>query len=132
MAMQHPPTVDDYLARVLSDDARVSLARLREIIHEEIPQAQEVISYGMPAFKLKGPVVWFGAFKNHCSFFAGYTVGEFADELKGYKTSKGTIQFSPGKPLPESLVRAIVRARLAETDAYAGKPVRARAGSRKT
>ena len=109
-----PTSIDEYLASVSSEDARTSLSMLRAIIREIAPDAEETISYGMPAFKLNGPFIWFAAYKNHCSLFAGHNVAEFADDLKAYKTSKGTIQFRPDKPLPESLVRAIVEARLAE------------------
>jgi uncharacterized protein YdhG (YjbR/CyaY superfamily) len=114
MPSPSPNSVDEYLAQVQSEEARASLLALRAIILDEIPDAEEVISYGIPTFKLNGPVVHYAAFKNHCSLFAGYTVGKFADQLHGYKTSKGTIQFHPSKPIPEDLVRAIVRARLAD------------------
>jgi uncharacterized protein YdhG (YjbR/CyaY superfamily) len=114
MTTDRPTSVDEYLAGVPSDDARASLLKLRAIIREEVPEASEIISYGIPTFKLKKFAVSYAAFKNHCSFFPGYTVRDFTDELKGYKTSKGTIQFPNDQPLPEALVRAIVRARLAE------------------
>ena len=114
METGHPSCVDEYLAQVPSDEARASLERLRSIILEEAPGAQELISYRIPTYKVNGFLVGFAAFKNHCSFFPGHTVADFTEELKGYKTSKGTIQFRPDKPLPESLVRSIVKARLAE------------------
>lgn len=114
MTTERPKSVDDYLASVSSETARATLTALRSTIRDEIPEAEEVISYGIPTFKHKGFVVSFAAFKNHCSFFPGHTVADFAEELKGYKTAKGTIQFPHDKPLPESLVRSIVRARLAE------------------
>ncbi len=104
-------SVDDYLAAVESDSARDALLRLRNIIRDEAPDAEEVISYGIPTYKLNKAMMSYAAFKNHCSFFPGYTVQEFADQLKAYKISKGTIQFTPENPLPEALVRAIVRAR---------------------
>lgn len=106
-----PSTVDEYIAQIPSEEARASLSRLRSIILSEVPKAKEVISYGIPTYKLNKKMLSIAAFKNHCSFFPGYTVREFADKLKGYKTSTGTIQFSPDHPLPESLVREIVRAR---------------------
>jgi uncharacterized protein YdhG (YjbR/CyaY superfamily) len=114
MSKDQSSPVDEYLAAVEWAEAREALSRLRAIIRDEVPDADEVISYGMPGYKLNGPIVWFAAFKNHCSLFAAHTVGDFTEELKGYKISKGTIQFKPDKPLPEALVRAIVRARLAE------------------
>ena len=107
-------SIDDYLDGVPSAEARAALERLRTIVREEVPDAQEAISYGMPAFKLSGPFVWFGAFKGHCSFFAGHTVGAFADRLSGFKTAKGTVRFTPDKPLPDDLIRDIVRARVGE------------------
>jgi uncharacterized protein YdhG (YjbR/CyaY superfamily) len=106
--------VDDYLAGVASDDARAALSALRAIIRDEAPDAEETISYGIPTYKLNGYLASFAAFKRHCSFFPGHTVRDFTDALKEYKTSKGTIQFPPNKPLPESLVRAMIRARMDE------------------
>lgn len=106
---------DDYLAKIEWQEGREALERLRAIIREEVPDATEVISYGMPGFSVKGSAfIWYAAFKNHCSLFAATTGLAFADELTDYKTSKGTIQFLPSKPLPEDLVRRITRARLAE------------------
>lgn len=107
-----PATVDEYLDQLPSDEVRGALARLRAIIRDEAPDAEETISYGMPAFKQMGAVAYFAAFKHHCSFFPGSTLEEFADRLVDFKTSKGTIQFTPDRPLPEDLVRAIVRRRI--------------------
>jgi len=121
MATQHPETVDDYLAQVASETARQALIRLRAIIRDEIPDAEELIKYGIPSYKQAGYVVCFAAYKKHCSLFPGHTVRDFTEELKGYKTSKGTIQFSPDSPLPESLVRSIVRARRDENLAESAK-----------
>jgi uncharacterized protein YdhG (YjbR/CyaY superfamily) len=79
------------------------------------PEATEIISYGLPAFKYKGVLVWFAAFSNHCSLFPGSSVIEaFKNELKGFSTSKGTIQFPLDKPLPAGLVKKLVKARIAE------------------
>ncbi|MDR3692614.1 MAG: DUF1801 domain-containing protein [Fimbriimonas sp.] len=113
-------TIDQYLSRVTSDEARASLVRLRDIIRDEIPDVEEVIKYGIPTFKKCGYIASVAAFKKHCSFFPGHTVNDFLDQLDGYKISKGTIQFAPSKPIPEPLVRAIVRARLAENLAASG------------
>jgi uncharacterized protein YdhG (YjbR/CyaY superfamily) len=120
-----PKSVDDYLAGLPSDEARAALDRLRAIIRDEAPEAQEVISYGIPTYKLHGFLASIAAFKNHCSFFPGHTVADFADQLKGFKIAKGTIQFPPNKPLPESLVRAVIRARAAENFAAASLANRA-------
>lgn len=112
-------SVEEYLDQIQSDEARQSLSWIRSIIRDELPSAEELISYGMPMVKLYGMVVGFAAFKNHCSLFPGHTVSEFTEELKGYKTSKGTIQFPHDQPLPESLIRAIVRKRADENMAIA-------------
>jgi uncharacterized protein YdhG (YjbR/CyaY superfamily) len=108
-----PETVDAYLAAVETPGAREALERLRSIIKQAVPDAEEVISYGMPGYKLNGYLVGFAAFKNHCSFFPGHTVADFAEELNGFKTSAGTIQFTPDHPIPEGLVRSILAARVA-------------------
>jgi uncharacterized protein YdhG (YjbR/CyaY superfamily) len=117
--MKSYESVEQYLESIENIDAKASLTWIRSIIRSELPDAEETISYGMPMFKLHGMVVGFAAFKKHCSLFPGHTVADFADELKDYKTSKGTIQFPNNKPLPEALVRAIVRARANENVATA-------------
>ncbi len=106
--------INQYLEEVETNDARDALARLRRIIRDEVPEAEEVISYGMPMVKFHGMVAGYAAFKKHCSLFPGHTVTDFENELKAYKTSKGTVQFSPDRPIPEDLVRRIVRARADE------------------
>ena len=89
---------------------------MRTAIRSAVPaETTEAISYGIPAFNYKGPLVWFAAFSNHCSFFPTASVIQaFKNDLKGYKTSKGTIQFPVDKPLPAALVKKMVKARLAE------------------
>jgi len=114
MATKTPSSVDEYLAAVVSDDARKTLSNLRIVIREAIPEAEEVIKYGIPTYISHGFVASFAAYKNHCSFFPGHTVVDFAESLKGYKTLKGTIQFPHDKPLPDELVVAMVKARSAE------------------
>jgi uncharacterized protein YdhG (YjbR/CyaY superfamily) len=110
-------TVDGYLA-VLSADKRAALERLRKAIHAAAPDAEECISYQMPAFRLDGKMlVWFGATAKHCAFYPGAVVEQFENELKDYDTAKGTIRFQPDHPLPAPLVRKIVRARIARRDA---------------
>lgn len=110
-----PKTVDDYLAGV-PEPAHSTLQRVRLAIQSAMPvEATEAISYGIPAFNHKGPLVWYAAFSNHCSLFPGASViNAFKNELEGYKTSKGTIQFPVDKPLPDALVKKMVKARLAE------------------
>lgn len=110
-----PKTVAAYLARV-PEPARSTLNRVRVAIRSVVPrQAVEIISYGIPAFKHNGTLVWFAAFANHCSLFPTKAVIEaFKKELKGYTLSKGTIQFPIDKPLPATLVKKLVKARLAQ------------------
>lgn len=112
-------TIDEYLAG-LSDDKRDALERLRATIRAAARGAEEYFSYGLPAFRLDGkPLVAFGATATHCAFFpmTGTTVEAHKEELKDYKTSKGTIRFQPAKPLPATLVRKLVKARIAENAA---------------
>lgn len=106
--------MDDYLATV-SPSQRAELERIRGIVKQVAPDAEELISYGLPAFKYnKRPLLYFGAFKNHMSLFptSGPTKA-LKDKLKDFTVSKGTIQFTLEKPLPESLIKEIVQHRLA-------------------
>lgn len=106
-------TIDEYLA-ALDEEKRSALEKLRKTINAVVPKAEECISYQMPGFRLEGKMlVWFGASTNHCSFYPGGIVEQYRDELKGFKTSKGTIQFQPDKPIPVALVKKIVKARIA-------------------
>lgn len=104
------PNVDAYL-HTLPEKQKLALTHLREIIRTTAATAEEVISYGMPAYKYHGMLVYFAAFKKHCSLFA-VNNHFFEDELEDYKTSKGTIQFSPEKPIPDDLVKRIVQYRM--------------------
>lgn len=116
-----PQTVDDYLA-ALPEEARATLEKLRKTIKAVAPRATEVISYQMPMFKHHGMLVGFAAFKDHCSFFPGAKpIATYKDELKAYKTSKGTIRFPVGKPLPAALVKKLVKARVAENEKRAAE-----------
>ena len=111
-----PQTMDEYLDSV-GDDKRAALEKLRRTIQATAPEAEECISYRLPAFRLHGRLlVAFGAGANHCAFYpmSGSTVDAFRDELEAYDTSKGTIRFQADKPLPAALVRKLVRARIAE------------------
>jgi uncharacterized protein YdhG (YjbR/CyaY superfamily) len=110
-----PKTIDEYL-EALSDDKRSALEKLRKTIRAAAPKAEEVISYQLPAFRLNGMLVAFGATANHCAFYlmSSTTVDAHKEELKSYDTSKGTIRFPPDKPLPATLVRKLVKARVAE------------------
>jgi uncharacterized protein YdhG (YjbR/CyaY superfamily) len=106
--------VEAYLARV-PEPARATLEKMRAMIRAAAPkEATEAISYGIPSFQYKGALVWYAAFKKHCSFFPmdHSLEKEFAEDLKKYKTSKGTIQYPVDKPLPKTLVTRIVKARV--------------------
>jgi uncharacterized protein YdhG (YjbR/CyaY superfamily) len=114
-----PQTHGEYLA-ALSDEKRVALEDLRKTIKAAAPRAEECISYQLPAFRLDGKMlVAFGATANHCAFYpmSSSTVQTHKDELKDYDTSKGTIRFQADKPLPDTLVRKLVKARIAENAA---------------
>ena len=112
-----PKNADEYLAGV-PEPARGALNKIRAAIRSAVPpEATEAISYGIPAFKYKGTLVWFAAFSNHCSLFPTASVIEaFKNELKGFSTSKGTIHFPTDKPLPTALVKKLVKARVAQNE----------------
>jgi uncharacterized protein YdhG (YjbR/CyaY superfamily) len=112
-----PKSVDEYLASV-PEPARSTLNRVRAVIRSALPpQATEAISYGIPAFKYKGVLLWYAAFSNHCSLFPGSSaIKAFKNELKDFQLSKGTIHFPVDKPLPATLVKKLVKARLAEKE----------------
>ena len=112
-----PESVDKYLA-TLPKDKRDALAKLRAAIKDAAPGATEGISYQVPVFKLDGkPLVGFGAATAHCTFFLMSTSDAMRARLaalKGYKLGGGSIQFPADKPLPATLVRTLVKARIAE------------------
>jgi uncharacterized protein YdhG (YjbR/CyaY superfamily) len=122
-----PRDVDDYL-RGVSPQARIALEKLRKTIRAAAPKATETIGYHIPIFKYQGPLVGFAAFKNHCSFFpmSARVMVAHRRELQGYETSKGTIRFAADQPLPATLVRKLVRARLEENEARKTKPSKKR------
>jgi uncharacterized protein YdhG (YjbR/CyaY superfamily) len=110
-------TIDDYL-KPLGAEQRVALEKLRRAIKAAAPKAEECISYQIPAFRLDGRMlVAFGAAKKHCAFYPGaYPVAAYHGELAAYDTSKGTIRFAADRPLPATLVRKLVKARIAERE----------------
>jgi uncharacterized protein YdhG (YjbR/CyaY superfamily) len=116
-----PKDVDEYLAGV-PKEARATLEKLRKAIKAAAPRASEVISYQMPMYKQNGMLVGFAAFKDHCSLFPGPAVIKaHQEDLKGYKTSKGTIRFPSDKPLPAALVKKMIKTRIQENEARASK-----------
>jgi uncharacterized protein YdhG (YjbR/CyaY superfamily) len=108
-----PPfgTVDDYIA-AQSTRVQPGLRELRAIIRAAVPEAVEVISYGLPTYKFRGGFVSFGAAKRHCALY-GSAMDAFAKELRGFDTSKGTVRFPLDQPIPEELVRKLVLAKVA-------------------
>ena len=113
--------VEAYLGRV-PEPARTTLESMRVTIRAAAPKnATEAISYGIPSFQYKGGLVAYAAFKKHCSFFpmGSSAIEEFAEELKGFRVSKATIQFAVDKPLPAALVKKMVKACVARNEAKA-------------
>ncbi|HEV2248787.1 MAG TPA: DUF1801 domain-containing protein [Terriglobia bacterium] len=116
-ARNSPETVDEYLAGV-PEPARTTLNKIRAVIRSAAPlEATEAISYGMPAFKYNGILVWFAAFSNHCSLFpTASVIDALRVDLRGFRVSKGTVQFPTDKPLPASLVKKMVKLRVAQSE----------------
>jgi uncharacterized protein YdhG (YjbR/CyaY superfamily) len=107
-------SVDEYISQ-FTPKVREKLKMLRKVIKESAPDAEEKISYQMPAYKLNRNLVYFAAFKDHIGFFPTSSgIEAFKKELSGYKTSKGTVQFPLDKPVPYELVSKIVKFRVAE------------------
>lgn len=113
-----PKSIDAYLARV-PEPAHTTLQKVRAAIRSALPPtATETISYKIPAFRHGEIVIWFAAFAGHCSLFpTGRIIEMFKDDLKPYTLSKGTIQFPTDKPLPSSLLKKMVKARIAQITA---------------
>ena len=110
-------TASTTILAALPDDQRAALQRLRKAIRTAAPQAEECISYRLPAFRLEGRLlVAFGATAKHCGFYpiSGTAVDAHREELQGYATSKGCIRFQPDRPLSAALVRKLVKYRIAE------------------
>ena len=106
--------IDDYIAK-LDEPKRATLQKLRQTILDMLPDAEEVISYGMPAFRLNGKViVGFAAFKNHLAYLphSGSVFNELTDELAGYASTEGSLHFPIDKPLPKALVKKLIAVRL--------------------
>jgi uncharacterized protein YdhG (YjbR/CyaY superfamily) len=107
-------TIDEYIADQPTA-IRPFMEKLRQIVNKNAPGAQEVISYGMPAYKLHGMLLYFSAFTNHYSLFAfPRAIMAFKDKLKGYQSSKGTIRFQLNKPVPVKLITEIVKFKVNE------------------
>src|SRR6476469_7529200 len=115
--MKSVTTVEEYL-NLFPKEQRDALEKLRQVIKAAAPKAEEVISYGMPGYKQNGVLVYFGGFKNHCSFFpASYAViKQFAEDLKDYKISNGTDQLPLDKAINTTLVKKMEMARIKENE----------------
>ncbi|WP_269243320.1 iron chaperone [Flavobacterium limnophilum] len=106
--------IDDYIS-IQTPEIKILLEQMRQTIKKAAPEAEEVISYGMPAFKYHGILVYFAAYKNHVGFYATPTGhSEFKEELSVYKQGKGSVQFPLNKPLPLDLISKIVLFRVKE------------------
>jgi uncharacterized protein YdhG (YjbR/CyaY superfamily) len=108
-----PQTVEEYFAAV-PEPARSAMNQIRETIRSIVPpEATEIISYKIPAFKHKKVLVWYAAFANHCSLFpTAAVIDTFKDDLKGFSTSKGTVHFPLDKSMPVDLIKKMVKERL--------------------
>jgi uncharacterized protein YdhG (YjbR/CyaY superfamily) len=112
--MKKPSTIDEYIA-TFPAEIQSKLQLLRAAVKKAAPQAEEVISYSMPAFRLHGTLVFFAAHTNHIGFYPhGSGIEDFKEQLSGYKLSKGTVQFPFEEPLPLALIAKIVQFRVAE------------------
>jgi uncharacterized protein YdhG (YjbR/CyaY superfamily) len=117
-AIRKARTFDAYLAD-LDPDKRAALERVRKAIRAAAPRSTECISYGLPAFRLNGRFfVGLRAGARYCSFYLGSTVQSHRDELRGFGTSKGTVRFAASSPPPASLVRKLMKARIAENPRF--------------
>jgi uncharacterized protein YdhG (YjbR/CyaY superfamily) len=112
--MNTPNTVDDYISGFPGDIQR-KLKQLRAAVKKAAPAAEEVISYGMPYYRLNGRLLYFAAHKNHIGFYPLTTaIEKFKSSLADYKWAKGTIQFPLEKPLPLELISKMVKFRVNE------------------
>ncbi len=108
-------STDDYIA-VFPENTQKILQQLRSIIKKAAPQATEVISYNMPAYKLNGILVYFAGYENHIGFYPTASgIEAFKEQFSDYKFSKGAVQFPIDKPLPSALITEIVQFRIAQT-----------------
>ncbi|MFA6245488.1 MAG: DUF1801 domain-containing protein [Mucilaginibacter sp.] len=119
MAMQKPNNADEYIA-AFPADVQKRLQQIRQVIKKAVPQAQEVISYAMPAYKVNSVLVYFAGWDKHIGFYPGAgAIAHFKDELSAYKGAKGSVQFPLDEPLPVDLINRIVAYRVTEDAALA-------------
>lgn len=109
-------TIDEYI-KMFPENVRLLLEKVRKTIKKAAPKATEGISYGIPTFKLNGNLVHFAAYEHHIGFYpCAIGIKSFAKELQGYKTSKGTVQFSLDKPIPFDLITRITKLRVEQNE----------------
>jgi uncharacterized protein YdhG (YjbR/CyaY superfamily) len=123
MPKNKPTTIDEYFAP-LPADQRAALQKLRKAVKAAAPKAEECINYGLAAFRMNGKsIAGLGASANHLSYYpmSGSITNTLAADLKGYETSKGAVRFPVNNPLPATLVRKLVKARIAEIASAGGK-----------
>jgi uncharacterized protein YdhG (YjbR/CyaY superfamily) len=115
-------TVDDYIAQFPASTQQL-LQELRVWIREAAPEAEECISYNMPAYMWNGPLVYFAGYKNHIGFYpTGSGMAAFAERFSAYKTSKGAVQFPLNQPLPKVLIQEITQYRLEQNKLKEKRP----------
>ena len=118
--MNKASTVEEYISNI-PEGKRDSFIKLRDIILENAPEATEAISYGMPGYKLNGMLIYIACHEKHYGIYPmADTIVKFADELKGYTTSKGTIQIPHSAKIPKQLIANIVKFRMEENTKKAG------------
>jgi uncharacterized protein YdhG (YjbR/CyaY superfamily) len=106
--MQKPNNIDEYIASFPTETQQL-LKQLRAALQQMVPDAQQKISYAIPTFTLNGNLIHFAGYKNHIGLYPGCKAIEvFADDLKGYHTAKGTVQFPLDQPLPMPLINKMV------------------------
>ena len=119
MAMQKPNNADEYIA-TYPVDIQKRLQQIREVIKEAAPQAKEVISYAMPAYKINSVLVYFAGWDKHIGFYPGAgAIAHFKDELAEFKGAKGSVQFPLDEPVPVDIINKIVAYRIKEDEALA-------------
>jgi uncharacterized protein YdhG (YjbR/CyaY superfamily) len=120
--MKKPVTIDEYIAGYPKETQKI-LQQMRTTIKSVAPQAEEVISYGMPAFKLHGMLAWFAAHTHHTGLYPGAsTMAAFKKEVSAYKNAKGSVQFPFDKPLPLGLIKKMVQFKATENSLRVQKP----------
>lgn len=124
--MQQFATVAQYIS-AQPEEQQQRLEQLRQVIRKAAPKAEEGISYGMPAYKLHGPLIYFANFKKHFGLYAlPSAIAMFKDQLAAYETAKGTIRLPHDKPLPVGLITEIVKFRTKENEAKAAMKAKAK------